>query len=82
MEKITIEVENKEELLNALNNAIVTLQDEVYAPLFFCCKLPSRWEKWLDKHEELGHSYEDCMEIVKSRLDLLTKIFKKLEETT
>ena len=78
MDKITIEVEDKEELLDALNNSMVALA-EVRTKFFFGgIELTEKWHKWLTKH---NNSCIECYELLTKRVDLLQNVFKQIEES-
>ena len=78
MAKITIEVEDKEELLDALNNSMVALA-EVRSKFFFGgVELTEKWHKWLTKH---NNSCIECYELLTKRVNLLQNIFKQIEES-
>ena len=77
MEKIIIEVEDREQLLSALNNAIVALNDIKTHFLLGGIELPSKWEKWCDENYR-GNPFK-CEEILKERLKFLHNIYHQIE---
>ena len=77
MEKIEIEIENKEDFAVAINNAIVAL-NEIRRKFFFGgIDLSREWLKWCDKNYNGDTS--KCEEILIKRLELLNNIYYQIE---
>lgn len=80
MEKeITIKVEDADELYSALNNSLIALK-YIYDSMSFYCELPFKWEEWVDKQIERGKSYQDCIEILKHRIELQRDLMEQIKE--
>ncbi len=80
MDKIIIDVEDKEELLDALNNSIIALA-EVRTKFFFGgIELSEKWNKWLTNNH--NNSCIECYELLNKRVKLLQNIFKQIEDSS
>ena len=76
--EVDLDIENKEELIDALNYSILALRD---IRTFFLYKiinrLPKRWTKFLKIHNK---DFDECVEIFNKRLNLLKGFYDKLKE--
>lgn len=75
MEIITIQVEDKEKFISALNNAIVAL-NQVRVSLLFCCDVPDAFDKFLTK--EFGNDQDKKLKHITNKLEILHKVYKQL----
>ena len=77
--QIVICVDNKEELLDALNNSIIAFSDIVSAfYLGLSDNLSHGWNRWSEKYS----SCEECYKVLSKRKDLLKDIYRQIERST
>lgn len=78
MEKVTIEVPSKDELLDCLNNGFIALKP-ILLSFCFCItdNLPLEWYEWFQAH---NCDYDKCAEIIYSRRMLLLDIMQQIEK--
>ena len=74
--KIELEVEDKEEFINAMNNAIVALnefQSEIYLMGFTKNR---NFSKLVDKY-----GYDKCVEVLRNRLTILHNVYDQIQKS-
>ena len=77
--QIVICVDNKEELLDALNNSIIAFNDIVGTfYLGLTDNLSYSWNRWSEKYS----SYEECYKVLSKRKELLKDVYKQIERGT
>ena len=74
--QITINIDDKEKLLDALNNSIVAFGDIINA-FYLGCDIPSKWQKWVD---DRNSTHEDCYIELSSRYELLKEVYQQIEK--
>ena len=74
--KLTIEVEDKEEFISALNNAIIALGN-IASTAMFALNLPANFEQMLIK--KVGPDPDDQYNFLRSRIELLKDVYFQLE---
>ena len=70
--KVEFEIEDKEQLKDALNNAIIAY-NQFYCQIFFCCEYPAVFEPLVEKYE-----HEELLEILQARLNTLHNLYNQL----
>ena len=76
-EEIKLHIENKEELLDALNNAIVALNEVKNKFFLGAINLNNQWETWLQKH---NNNIDECVELLTRRLEILNDVYNQLDK--
>ena len=77
--QIVICVDNKEELLDALNNSIIAFSDIVGAfYLGLSDNLSYKWKRWSEKYS----SCEECYKVLSKRKELLKDIYRQIERSS
>lgn len=76
--KIEFEISDKEELGNALNNAIIALED-IKGKFFYgaISQLSSKWYEWYKKHNENSYA---CEKILAGRMKLLNDLLYEIDK--
>ena len=74
--EIIILLENEKELKNALNNAIIALND-IYGHFHIGIEIPKNWLQFLKMDND---NYEECIEILKKRLEILYDVYNQLAD--
>lgn len=75
--KLTIEVEDKEEFISALNNAIITYNN-LACTVLFGLQVPEQFEKML--MDKVGPDPDDQYALLKKRIDILKDVYRQIEE--
>ena len=75
--KIVIDIEDKEKLLDALNNSMVALSD-IITIFYLGCELPTRWQYW---KEQRGTTLDECHRDLLIRYKLLEDVYKQIKRT-
>ena len=76
--QIVICVDDKEKLLDALNNSIVAFNDVVGAfYLGLSDNLSHSWNHWSEKYS----SCEECYKVLSERKELLKDIYRQIEKS-
>lgn len=76
--EVDLDIENKKELIDALNDSILALCDiRTYFLYNMIDRLPKRWTKFLKIHNK---NFNECVEIFNKRLNLLKGFYDKLKE--
>ena len=74
--KIEIEVKDKEEFINALNNAIVAL-NEFHCEIYFMVDTKNlNFGKIIDKYGK-----DKCVEVLRNRLTILHDVYDQIQNT-
>ena len=77
--QIVIDVDDKEKLLDALNNSIIAFSDVVGAfYLGLTDNLSYSWNHWSERYS----SCEECYEVLSKRKELLKDVYKQIERGT
>ena len=76
--KVSIEVDNIELFATALNNAIASYGDIIYA-IFLGCEIPSKFEKLKTIPFEELKSRQECLLDVYSQVEKIEKEYKEGE---
>ena len=77
--QIVINVDDKEKLLDALNNSIIAFGD-IVSSFYVGCELPKKWNDWMLKNMvENNKSYDDCYKTLSERYKLLKDIYWQIE---
>ena len=76
--EVDLDIENKEELIDALNDSILALHDiRTFFLYHIIDRLPKRWIKFLKMH---NNNFNECIKVFNKRLNLLKGFYDKLKE--
>ena len=75
--KITLEVEDKEKTLDAINNGIAALST-IYPHFAYWVLdgLNHKWHEWWEAHNE---DYDECAKLIADRMAILKDLFEQIE---
>ena len=75
--KITLEVEDKEKVLDAINNGTAALSTIYpYFAYWILDGLDHKWHDWWEAHNK---DYDECAKLIADRMEILKDIFKQIE---
>ena len=74
--KIELEVEDKEEFINAMNNAIIALNDIQSEINLMGFTKNVKFSKLVDKY-----GYDKCVEILENRLNMLHDAYNQIQKS-
>ena len=77
MKEVVIQVEDKEEFLDALNNSIVALNEVKNKFFLGAINLNNQWETWLQKH---NNNIDECVELLTRRLEILNDVYNQINK--